>query len=78
LHFQQILPLNAKGVVAVLENNGNQSFTYQLDGPEVTYLGEGNLHDEAFDHMEVSADVSKFLSIYASVKTEGLTAVPLI
>jgi class 3 adenylate cyclase len=61
----------------VLENNVNQSFTYQLDGPDVTYLGEGDLHDEAFDHMLVSADVSEFLSTYASVETEGFTAVPL-
>jgi class 3 adenylate cyclase len=77
LHFEQVLPPNAKGIIAVLENNVNQSFTYQLDGPDVTYLGEGDLHDEAFDHMQVSADVSKFLSTYASVETEGFTAVPL-
>ena len=77
LHFKQILPPNAKGVIAVLENNVNQSFTYQLDGPDVTYLGEGDLHDKAFDHMQVSADVSKYMSTYASVDTEGLTAIPL-
>ena len=77
LHFEQVLPPNAKGIIAVLENNVNQSFTYQLDGPDVTYLGEGDLHDESFDHMQVSADVSKFLSTYASVETEGFTAVPL-
>jgi class 3 adenylate cyclase len=77
LHFDQILPPNAKGVIAVLENNANQSFTYQLDGPDATYLGEGDLHDEAFDHMQVSADVTKFLSTYASAETEGFTAVPL-
>jgi hypothetical protein len=77
LHLKQILPPNAKGVIAVLENNVNQSFTYQLDGPDVTYLGEGDLHDKAFDYMQVSADVSKYMSTYASVETEGLTAVPL-
>jgi hypothetical protein len=36
LHLEQVLPPNAKGVIAVLENNVNQSFTYQLDGPDVT------------------------------------------
>jgi class 3 adenylate cyclase len=77
LHLEQVLPPNAKGIIVVLENNVNQSFTYQLDGPDVTYLGEGDLHDEAFDHMQVSADVSKFLSTYASPETEGFTAVPL-
>jgi hypothetical protein len=77
LYFDDILPPNAKGVIAVLENNENQTFTYQLDGPDVTYLGEGDLHDEAFNHMLVSADVTKFLSTYASVETQGFTAVPL-
>jgi class 3 adenylate cyclase len=40
-------------------------------------LGEGDLHDEAFDHMEVSADLTQYLSTYVSAQTEGFTAVPI-
>jgi class 3 adenylate cyclase len=77
LHLEQVLPPNARGVIAVLENNVNQSFTYRLDGPDVTYMGEGDLHDDAFDHMRVSAVLTDFLSTYASAETQGFTAVPL-
>jgi class 3 adenylate cyclase len=77
LHFEQVLPPNARGVIAVLENNVNQSFTYQLDGPDVTFLGHGDLHDAQFDDMRWSADVSEFMKGYSSPETQGFVAVPL-
>ena len=77
LHFENILPPSSRGIVAVLANNANQTFTYQLDGEDVTFLGLGDLHDETFDKYEVSADITTYMAEHASVRTQGLTAVPL-
>ena len=91
LHFEDILPNNANGIVVVLaNNNGNssnnidsgntespQTFTYLLNGPVVEYLGMGDLHDPQFDKYEISADISKYLQSRAGVETEGYVAVPL-
>jgi len=33
---------------------GPSVFTYSIDGPNVTYLGQGDRHDRRFDHLEES------------------------
>jgi hypothetical protein len=47
-----ILPPGDDGLVVVFENECNPSFTFQLDGPNVTYLGRGDRHDRAFEYLE--------------------------
>lgn len=51
LNLQKVLPKGVTGVVAVLENKFNQSFTYRIDGPNVTYLGLQDFHDSTYDDM---------------------------
>ena len=46
-----ILPSGSDGVVVVFENACNQSFTYQINGPDVVYLGPGDQHDSKYDSM---------------------------
>lgn len=49
--FADVLPKNSKGLVAVLKNTCEQAYTFKIDGPEVLYLGEGDLHDSSYDDM---------------------------
>ncbi|CAB9521724.1 Receptor-type guanylate cyclase gcy [Seminavis robusta] len=61
VYFVNVLPPNADGVIVVLENTCNQSYSYQIDGPEATYLGPGDLHDPKFTEYEVSTGFGAFL-----------------
>ena len=45
------------GVVAVFENTCNQTFTYEIVGNHVHYLGDGDHHDTKYDDMEQMASV---------------------
>jgi len=54
-----LLPEGANGVYAVLQNTCNQSFTYVINGPSALYLGEGDLHDEAYDNLLEVVDLAK-------------------
>jgi hypothetical protein len=51
-----VLPQSVKGMVAVLHNTcgpnqeTQQSFTYRLDGPNATYLGQRDMHNSKFDN----------------------------
>jgi hypothetical protein len=51
-HFKHVLPEGADGMNVVI-NNDNQSFTFEIDGPNVHYMGPGDLHDTKYDHLEV-------------------------
>ena len=80
LHFENILPPNAAGIIAVLSSTANQTFTYQLDGARVTYLGPGDLHDPKYDDDEkfhFTADITSHLKATAGPSTQAYTAVPM-
>ena len=47
-------------IVLVLSNECNQTFTYVVNGPDVTFAGVGDKHDPIYDGMAVSADFSPF------------------
>ena len=54
--LEHVLQPSARGIVAVIHNTCGQdqelqAFTYRLDGANVTYLGDGDLHDKQFNHM---------------------------
>ena len=51
--IQNILPPNNVGIVVVFENPCNPTFTYQINGPSVEYLGRGDFHDTTYDDMEI-------------------------
>lgn len=50
-----VLPLGIEGIVVVVENTCNHSFTYQINGPNVEFQGFGDHHDHKFDHLRVSS-----------------------
>lgn len=55
LFFTNILPPNTRGIVCVLENTRNQSYTFGI-GNSVTFLGVGDLHERKYTHMRKSSD----------------------
>jgi class 3 adenylate cyclase len=77
LYLQNILPDNRKGIICVIENSFNQTFTYRIDGSKAIYMGIGDLHDAKYDYLEVAGDMASHLSSRASPKTRSYTVVPL-
>ena len=56
--FEDVLYHGAKPVVVVLRNTCGKAFTYEILGPRAIFLGEGDLHDTNYDHMEVTSSLS--------------------
>ena len=48
-YFRHVLPTDTVGIVFVLDNSCDEPYTYQINGEEVVLLGQGDLHDPAFD-----------------------------
>jgi hypothetical protein len=56
--ISNILPQGSNGILVVFENECNQTFTYEVNGPDVVYLGAGEYHDAKYDHMTIGSSVS--------------------
>ena len=50
--FRNILTKGSNGVIVVVRNPCNEPFTYQINGPYVTYLGVGDRHETEYDGHE--------------------------
>ena len=67
LHWQHymrdVLPVNNNGYHVVIENgcdpDGENAFTYQIDGPKVKAVGMGDRHDRKFSHYHVDGYISR-------------------
>ena len=68
-YFLDLLPEGIDGVFLVVSNTCNQTFTYEINGPEVTYLGPSDLHDPAYDDFESTTTFTPFGSEMACVHT---------
>jgi class 3 adenylate cyclase len=60
-YFTNILQAGVNGMVVVLHSTCGDHYTYQLDGPEAIFLGEGDLHDTSYDYMEVGTEFAPFV-----------------
>lgn len=60
--IRDILPESAIGILLVVENPCSASFTYRLDGRKTTLLGRGDLHDKAYNHMELESLMTELSS----------------
>jgi hypothetical protein len=63
--IENILPPGSDGTVVVFENTCGQTFTYQINGPDVVYKGAGDLHDPVYDYMEQKSGLNN-LKAYAT------------
>jgi Adenylate and Guanylate cyclase catalytic domain len=52
-----VLSPGSNGVIIVVDSDCRDSFTYQIDGPEVTYLGVLDHHDTSYDDFVISTKV---------------------
>ncbi|CAJ1930877.1 unnamed protein product [Cylindrotheca closterium] len=50
--LRSLLPAGVIGIHAVLKNSCNQSFTYEINGPDAFYVGEGDLHEDEFQSLK--------------------------
>jgi class 3 adenylate cyclase len=72
LFFNDILADTARGIICVLENTRNQTFTYRIDD-KVTYLGNGDRHETKFKHMEKHSEGAK--AKWNLMETQSFTSV---
>jgi hypothetical protein len=77
-----LLAPGSDGIIIVFENECNPTFSFQVNGPEVDFLGRGDFHDPKYESMEISvsdtSDCPRLLvkSIFLiDTKTAGLFAV---
>lgn len=82
-YMQDVFPPNSPPLIAVVENNCGQIYTYQVEGPHATYLGAGDIHDSEFkDMMEISTLFESFsldesINKYQGVSIKDLCAFTL-
>ena len=56
-YLDYILPQSSDGLVVILENTCNQTYTYEVDGIHSTFIGNGDLHDHRYDYLGIGAGV---------------------
>jgi class 3 adenylate cyclase len=61
VYFRDILPDGSGSILAVLANSCNQSYTYEIDGSHVNYVGPGDLHDSGYNYLEICSNFTTFL-----------------
>jgi len=71
--MRKILPNNIEGVVCVLESSDGWNHTYEVNGVDAIYLGEGDLHDIEYDHLKHSTDLVTALRDSAGPETRSFT-----
>ena len=79
LYFENVLPSDVIGMIVVMENSFNQTFTYRIDGKDTIFLGEGDTYHDSYyeDYMETTEIVNEYVQQQASTKTRSYTTVPL-
>lgn len=55
-YFENVLPGGNGGLLAVMHDSFNQTVTYRIDGPKVTFLGLGDLHDPYFTNFQMEVE----------------------
>jgi hypothetical protein len=63
--LKDILPAKSNGLVVVFGNPCNLPFTYQINGPNIQYLGVGDLHDEKYDDWGIQSELKDLNSFSA-------------
>ncbi|CAB9526880.1 sensor kinase/phosphatase LuxQ [Seminavis robusta] len=75
--FSHLVPSTTRGLICVIENSFNQTFSYRIDGPEATSLGIGDHHDPKFDYLSMSMSVNEYLEALSSPQNRAYNTVPL-
>ena len=57
--IRNTLPPGSNGISIVFNNSCTKSFTYQINGPEVVFVGVNDKHDKKYDHLRVSSKITE-------------------
>ncbi|KAL7556387.1 hypothetical protein ACA910_014129 [Epithemia clementina (nom. ined.)] len=74
--FVNLLPPDAKGLVTVMENTCGQVFSFEINGADVRYLGEEDLHDPHYDHLMQSTKLTSYFNEHRSKLYYGVPLSP--
>jgi hypothetical protein len=55
-YFMDVLPEDINGVVCVVTNSLNQSFSYRIEGPVATFMGLEDFHEAAYDYLRLEGN----------------------
>jgi hypothetical protein len=53
-----LLPIGVDGIIAEIENNCGQKFSYHISGSDAFFLGEGSKHETKYNRMKVIRSLS--------------------
>lgn len=56
--IRNTLTPGSNGIAVVFNNTCTKSFTYQINGPDVVFLGVNDKHDAQYDHLRVSSKIT--------------------
>ena len=59
--LRNILPPSSRGILVVTENSCGQTFTYEINGDETTYLANKDVRDTQYNDISLSATLSSLL-----------------
>ena len=67
--FSNALPQGSNGIAIVVSNSKTKSFTYQINGPDVIFIGTNDNHEMLYDNINVTAKLTELenVSYVASV-----------
>ena len=73
--FQNILSVDSSSVICVVSNPGTaRSFTLEIVGPDVVFLGHDDLHDPNMDEYVITSEFAGGSKLYPDKKVDGLPA----
>jgi hypothetical protein len=61
IYFQNLLHDGANGLVCVVRDTCGDVFSYRIDGPRATFLGNGDHHDSEYDSLEFAVLFAPFV-----------------
>ncbi|CAB9531601.1 Receptor-type guanylate cyclase gcy (Partial), partial [Seminavis robusta] len=62
-YFESILPEGTKNITVILENQCNQTFTYNVGGETGEFQGLEDLHDPKYDYLELGSNINDVIGI---------------
>jgi class 3 adenylate cyclase len=73
--FKNVLPVDAKGVIAILKNTQGQELAYKIVGANVEFLPDGGQHLAKYNHLVQNGSMT--LSSQPALEKRSLTSVIL-
>ncbi|CAB9501130.1 Receptor-type guanylate cyclase gcy [Seminavis robusta] len=55
-YLTELLPPGERGIHCILKNSCGQAFSFQINGPQANFLGEGDLHNPKYDNLVQEVD----------------------